>query len=369
MANPIWQSRWRNRALSIALSLAAASSIVGGATLPSVETQPLDLAFNRSQSALATTSGGRSRGGSFGDDEPVEETRPAKSKRSRSYSESSYSRSNRDRNRYDDDYRSTNRSGDNSAMDAVMFFMFLIFVVYLIKSGTLNQFFESAKATATESETLAYSSATSQASSRTTSARTASRRLSTEITNNTVTVTQVQVAMLAQARHVQKALTQIAEETDMSNKTGLTKSLRETVLALLRAPETWTHAAAQSKTVTTKQAAKAEFESLSLEERSKFDVESLSNVDGKVRKQSTAQHNQDPAAYIVVTLIVGTAHDNPLLDRAMSVDELKAVLKKLGSITPDYLMVYEVLWSPQDESDSLTDDELMLNYPTLFRIG
>lgn len=363
MANPIWHRKWRNRALSVALSLAAASSVVSGTVLPTVEIQPLNLAFRHHQSAVATTSGGRARGGGFGDDEPVAEPSPSKSEPSRTYSESSYGGSRRDR--YDDDYTRTSRSNDGGSMNMVSFLILLLFIGYLIKSGALKQFFETATATSTDPNSLSYKAPAPQ----TAVSRTASRRLSTEITNNVVTVTQVQVAMLAQARHVQKALTQIAEETDMSDKTGLTQSLRETVLALLRAPETWTHAATQSKTVKTKQAAKEEFESLSLEERSKFDVESLSNVEGNVKKQAIIQRDQGLADYIVVTLIVGTAHDNPLLTQVMSANELKAALKKLGSVTPDYLMVYEVLWSPQDESDSLSEDELMLNYPNLFRIA
>ena len=360
---------WRNRAISVALSLAAASSVIGGVGIPTVEAQRSNFSFSsRAQSAFATTSGGRARGGDFGDDEPAEE-RSSQPKPSRDYSESSYnrSRSNNNYNGNSENYRNNgNNNGNGTASDALMFFMFLIFVVYLIKSGTLNTFLESAKTTATESGVLALSAETPQAPVQ--SSRTASRRLSTEITNDTVTVTQVQVAMLAEARHVQQTLNKIAKETDMSDRKGLTKSLRETVLTLLRSPETWTHSSAQSKTIKSKMAAKEVFEALSLEERSKFDVESISNVDGKVEEQNIIQRSQGLASYIVVTLIVGTAHDNPLLTQAMSTDELRAALKKLGSVDSDYLMVYEVLWSPQDEDDSLTDDELLLNYPDMFRI-
>lgn len=367
MTNPIW----RNRSLSLVLSLITASSVISGSSLPTVETQPLAISLDyRTQQSFATTSGGRTRGGGFGDDEPAKEERSAQPAPSRSYSESGDSRSNNndyDRydNRYDNGYNNTRNGG--GVTDAIIFFMFLIFMVYLIKSGTFNTFFASAKKSALEADTLAYSTATSQAAIP--AARTASKRLSTVVTNNIVTVTQVQVAMLSQARHVQQTLNQIAESADMSDKNGLTKSLREAVLALLRSPDTWTHAAAHSKTVKTKQAAKEKFEDLSLEERSKFDVESISNVNGKVQKQAIVQREQGPAAYIVVTLIVGTAHDAPLLEQVTSADELKTALKKLGSVTPDYLMVYEVLWSPQGESDSLTDDELLLNYPKMLQIS
>lgn len=195
------------------------------------------------------------------------------------------------------------------------------------------------------------------------------RHLSGEITNDIVTVTQVQIAMLAQARHVQRSLNQIATENDLTTQKGLTVSLRETVLALLRSPETWTHAVAQTKTLKSRQAAKEHFESLSMEERSKFDVESLVNVDGQVRRRNVIKADEDEfASHIVVTLIVGTAHDSAVIEPVMSADELRNALKRVGSVTPEYLMIYEVLWSPQDEGDSLTDDELLMNYPKMFQI-
>ena len=357
---------WLNRSLSTVFSLVAASSVISGACLPTVKTQPLTISFGHStQQSFATTSGGRTRGGGFGDDEPAEAERSAEPASGRPYSENNYRPSNHNYDRYDD---SNNHSGNSGggATDVIIFCMFFIFLVYLIKSGTLNTLLESAKKTAT-ADAIASSPAAPHTATPT--ARTASRRLSTEITNNIVTVTQVQVAMLSQARHVQQTLSQIAEDMDMSDQQSLTIRLRETVLTLLRSPETWTHAFACSKTVKTKQAAKEKFENLSLEERRKFDVESLSNVDGKIHQQAIIQREQGPAAYIVVTLIVGTAHDNPLIEPVTSADELTTALKKLGSITPDYLMVYEVLWSPQDESDSLTDDELLLNYPHMLQIS
>ncbi|MEL6553203.1 MAG: DUF1517 domain-containing protein [Cyanobacteria bacterium J06621_11] len=42
--------------------------------------------------------------------------------------------------------------------------------------------------------------------------------------------------------------------------------------------------------------------------------------------------------------------------------------KKLGAMKPNYLMVYELLWSPQDSSDSLTYEEMLLGYPYMIQI-
>lgn len=190
-----------------------------------------------------------------------------------------------------------------------------------------------------------------------------------ELSNDRVTVTQLQVALLSQARHIQQALNQIAEQGDLNSQQGLVQALRETVLVLLRSPENWSHALAQSQSVGTRAQASQVFEQLSLEERSKFDVESLVNVGGRVQRRDRIQRAEDPASYIVVTLLVGSTDDRPLIPEPIyNSEDLRAALKRLGAIAPESLLVYEVLWSPQDPTDSLTRDELLTNYSGMVQI-
>lgn len=190
-----------------------------------------------------------------------------------------------------------------------------------------------------------------------------------ELTNDIVTVTRLQVAMLAQARYIQERLTDLTLHADTETPEGLAEMLRETVLALMRAPENWTHASAASQTVKSRQQAAQLFEQLSIAERSKFTAETLVKVGGRVRRQTLQRTEKDPAAYIVVTLLLGTADDRPIIpDKIHSPTELQAALKRIGAITPAYLLIYELLWSPQDPSDSLTYDELLSSYPDLTQI-
>lgn len=194
---------------------------------------------------------------------------------------------------------------------------------------------------------------------------------SSELMNDVVTVTQVQVALLAQARAIQAELTELATRADLENQVGLSQMLQETVLALLRSPENWSHARLSSETVRSREQATQVFEQRSIAARSKFTRETLVNVGGNVRRQPfTPQDAADPAAYIVLTLIVGTADDRPLFDQQVySATDLQAVLQRLGAIAPDYLLVYELLWTPQDERDSLSYDEMLAHYPDLIQIA
>lgn len=191
-----------------------------------------------------------------------------------------------------------------------------------------------------------------------------------ELANDVITVTQLQIALLAQARYIQEALTQLSLQADLDTKTGLADFLRETVLALLRSPEYWSHARVSSQTVRSRAEASQVFEQLSIQERSKLTAETLVNVGGQIRRQTVqVSQDADPASYIVVTLLIGTADDKPLASTVHSAEELSAILKRLGGISPDYLMVYELIWSPQDASDSLSRDQLLANYADLIQIA
>ncbi len=191
-----------------------------------------------------------------------------------------------------------------------------------------------------------------------------------EIDNDIVTVTRLQVALLSQARSIQDNLTDYTLKADTDTPEGLVALLQESVLALLRSPENWSHVRVNSETVKSREAASQLFEQLSIEERSKFSAETLSNVSGQIRQQTIPKAEDDaPASYIVVTLVLGTADDQPLFnEKIRSTAELQAALKRLGSIPSDYLLVFELLWSPQEATDSLTYDELLTEYPDLVQI-
>ncbi len=191
-----------------------------------------------------------------------------------------------------------------------------------------------------------------------------------ELLNDVVTVTRLQIALLAQARQIQKDLTELTLQVNPETPEGLREMLQETVLALLRSPENWTHVRASSQTVPSREQATQLFEQLSLEERSKFSAETLVNIGGRIRRQSApAQKDEDSAAYIIVTLLIGSADDKPLIKPIYSAEDLQAALQRIGSIPPEYLLVYELLWSPQDETDSLSQDEMIAGYPDLVQIS
>jgi uncharacterized membrane protein len=190
-----------------------------------------------------------------------------------------------------------------------------------------------------------------------------------ELQNSIVTVTRLQVGLLAQARALQGELDKLALAADTSTAEGLSKMLQETVLTLLRYPDYWVYARGSSETLPSREAGSQRFEQLSLEERSKFSEETLVNVNGQIQQRESAiAESTDIPSYIVVTLIIGTAHDAPFFRTISSVEEVKAALQKLGSLPPGYLLVYELVWTPQVTTDTLSENDLMANYAELVRL-
>jgi uncharacterized membrane protein len=192
-----------------------------------------------------------------------------------------------------------------------------------------------------------------------------------ELDNDIVTVSKLQVALRSAARSLQSELSELTLEADTETNEGLSQLLEASTLALLRNSENWTHVLASSQTVDSREEAETVFKRLSIEERSKFSAETLTNVDGKIRQRPLIEPDPDegPAAYIVVTLLIGTADDQPLFGQINSVQALQEALKKVASMRSDYLMVFELLWSPQVETDTLTEAELATEYADLVAIA
>ncbi len=192
-----------------------------------------------------------------------------------------------------------------------------------------------------------------------------------ESENPTVTIAEIQVGLLASARELKKELDQLALGADTGTAQGRSAILQEASLALLRNPDYWVYGSSKTSTAPLL-AAEAEFNKLSLSERSKFNEETLSNVNNQLRQGSSPAQLEGQGAiatladgeYILVTMIVAVlgAVSLPVINDA---SDLRQGLQNLGGIGSDSLLAIEVLWTPQAEGDSLTRDDIVAEYPNL----
>jgi uncharacterized membrane protein len=110
--------------------------------------------------------------------------------------------------------------------------------------------------------------------------------------------------------------------------------------------------------------AESRFNQDSMAERGKFERETLSNYGGRTTRSVHKASGDGASELIVVTVIAaidGKVTPAPVNDQ----QGLKETLGVLGSVPADRLLALEVLWTPQDEDDYYTKDELVTDYPTL----
>ena len=182
---------------------------------------------------------------------------------------------------------------------------------------------------------------------------------------DSISVVKIQIGLLGMARQLQLDLEDIADKADTSSIDGLHYVLEETVLALLRNPEYCVYGYATSSVAKGPEAAEDLFNEMSMDERGKFEEETLVNVNA--RKKAVAAKGETAEGineYILVTIIA--ACDGGLkLPPVQDGTELRTALKRVGAIRADALQAVEVLWTPQEEGDTLSEDELLRDYPQL----
>lgn len=198
--------------------------------------------------------------------------------------------------------------------------------------------------------------------------------------NPKVSVTRLQVGLLANARDLQPELNRIAETADTNTPEGRAEILQEATLALLRHPEYWVYAGGNTQQARL-DSAESQFNRLALAERSKFTEETLSNVNNQLKAASSSPAlapanmgdrpenptdliTSGPGEYIIVTLLAATL-GNLQLPAINNADDLRQALRIIGAISGDRLLAIEVLWTPQAEGDTLTSDDLLAEYADL----
>ncbi|KAI7738333.1 hypothetical protein M8C21_027536 [Ambrosia artemisiifolia] len=178
-------------------------------------------------------------------------------------------------------------------------------------------------------------------------------------------VVKLQVGSLATGRSLQRDLNRIAEVADTSTNKGWHFVLQESILSLLRHSHDCISGYSSVDVKRSVVDCEKRFNQISIEERGKFDEQTLVNVNNIRKKSATSQSsNWLPNEYIVVTIIVA-ARGVPELPPIKSSEQLKNALQKMASIPSSNIMGVQVLWTPQKEDDSLTEQKMLKDYPML----
>ncbi|GJS03148.1 myelin-associated oligodendrocyte basic protein [Tanacetum coccineum] len=201
------------------------------------------------------------------------------------------------------------------------------------------------------------------------------------------------VGLLGTARSLQKDLNEIAKTTNTSTSDGFRHILKATIASLLQHPDYYTSGYSCVENGSSVKEAEKQFQKLSFDERSKFDEETLVNLNNVIKQSATSQKFNEYTAvdmgskfdeeplfnvenvrkrnatsqmfqgvscneYIVVTIIVA-AYGLHKLPPVKSNAELKEALQTLASVPSSKIMAAVVLWTPQKKDDTFSVQELL----------
>jgi uncharacterized membrane protein len=179
-------------------------------------------------------------------------------------------------------------------------------------------------------------------------------------------VYKVQLGLGRSGRGVQQRLEEFASTGDTSSEAGLAELLRQTALELMREKDAIRYALVEPSGPFSLTNGESKINGAAMAERSRYQLERVRGAEGQLRRSNAAATvGQEVLEFLVVTVLVATrvsfgeiakVDDRPGLDRALAA---------LGAVPANALLGLEVIWTPADPEDSLTETDLMTTYPEL----
>jgi uncharacterized membrane protein len=179
-------------------------------------------------------------------------------------------------------------------------------------------------------------------------------------------VYKLQIGLGRSARGVQQRLEQFATNGDTESEAGLAALLQQSALELLRNKDSIRYAGAEANGPMSLTNAETKMNGLALAERSRFAVERVRSAGGRVNRASEAAvEGREALELVLVTMIVATRTPLQSLKTVTTHEEVEAALAELGGVSPGGLLGLEVVWTPADPDDSMTETDVMTTYPEL----
>jgi uncharacterized membrane protein len=178
-------------------------------------------------------------------------------------------------------------------------------------------------------------------------------------------VYKVQLGLGRSGRGVQKRLEEFASSGDTSTEAGLAELLRQTALELMREKDAIRYSLVEPSGPFSLTNGETKLNGAAMAERSRFQIERVRGADGQTRRSDAAPTvGAEALEFLVVTVLVATR--SPLgISKADDRAAVEAVLAELGGVAASNLLGLEVIWTPADPDDSLTETDLMTTYPEM----
>jgi uncharacterized membrane protein len=176
----------------------------------------------------------------------------------------------------------------------------------------------------------------------------------------------LQLALGRSARGIQERLGAFAAQGDTHSESGLAALLQQTSLELLREKDAIRYASSEARGPMSLTNAETAMNGVSLAERSRFQVERVRSADGRLQQSTVAaEEGREALELVVVTIVVATRAPLQQFATVTTEEQLEKLLAELGGVSPSGLLGMEVIWTPADSNDSMTETDVMTTYPEL----
>jgi len=169
------------------------------------------------------------------------------------------------------------------------------------------------------------------------------------------------------------ALDKISKTAKTDSRFGIQNLSSEVALEILRRRSSIVSAHSSTQHFSNRPKALRAFQNLSVKERSKFETETVSKFGGVDYSSRLlgSDRNSNKATMAVITLVLAIDGDSTKLHKINSLSDVEQALQKIASdsMVGDCLQSAEILWTPEDRSESLSVRDVIADYPELRSIG
>jgi uncharacterized membrane protein len=189
-------------------------------------------------------------------------------------------------------------------------------------------------------------------------------------------VVQVSVALQVPNRDDPNSILSVLERLSRSAKTdsrvGIQNLSSQVAVELLRRKSSISAAATRYKHFQTREQAQRDFNQRSVQERSKFEQETVSKYGGVdySSQQQRAGSDGSAATMAVVTLVLAIDGDSTKVGKVQSIASVEEALRMIAADAKvdDCLQSLEILWTPEDHSENLSERDIVADYPELLTV-
>lgn len=181
------------------------------------------------------------------------------------------------------------------------------------------------------------------------------------------------------SKSILAALDQLSTTAKTDSRVGIQNLSSQVALEILRRRSSIVSASSFTKHFSKREKALREFQTRSIQERSKFESETVSRYGGVdyasplspslagATDNTSNSNNSDRATMAVITLVLAIDGDSTKLNTIKSVADVEEALQMIASDSKvsDCLQSAEILWTPEDRSETLSFRDVVADYPEL----